>query len=276
VAPDYFGLGDHQGTHPYAQKQNDRSVIDFIRAAREWSRQNNIGHRNRIFLTGYSEGGGIALATAQKMWSLGDPSIQPRAVAPLSGNYDLSGTMARHSMTNGKSVYESAAKLSFMSYFAYGLQQNGMAFDLEKLFVPSFASYIPEVLRHDPDLEQFATKLATKALQIGGVSGFHRVIQPDARKALEKGERGHWLMKALKANDTYDFVPKAPMLFVALQDDHIVPPANTDKVLSTLRSKEVRSSLVKSIVLPAKGRSHITGTAACLAQARKFFDSLSR
>ena len=94
--PDYIGMGDSPGFHPYVHAKSEATAsIDMIRAAREYLTTTNFVDNNELFLTGYSQGGHACMATTK---FIKDEGLQSEfnivASAPCSGPYDLSGIMA--------------------------------------------------------------------------------------------------------------------------------------------------------------------------------------
>ena len=95
--PDYIGMGDSPGLHPYVHGETEATAsIDMIRAAREFiSANTSLIDNNELFLTGYSQGGHACMATNKYIQ---DQSLSAEfnivASAPCSGPYDLSGIMA--------------------------------------------------------------------------------------------------------------------------------------------------------------------------------------
>ena len=94
--PDYIGMGDSPGFHPYVHAQSEATAsIDMIRAAREYLTSTNFADNNELFLTGYSKGGHACMATTKFIKDAGLQSeFNIIASAPCSGPYDLSGIMA--------------------------------------------------------------------------------------------------------------------------------------------------------------------------------------
>src|SRR5690606_12029813 len=91
--PDYIGQGDHTGGHPYpANVTNSFAGMDLIKPAREVARRNNLTIGSSLYVTGYSEGGGVAMAQVRELERSNDPLHRVTAAAPASGPYDLSGT----------------------------------------------------------------------------------------------------------------------------------------------------------------------------------------
>ena len=94
--PDYIGMGDSPGFHPYVHAKSEATAsVDMVRAAREYLSTTNFVDNNELFLTGYSQGGHACMATTK---FIKDENLQSEfnivASAPCSGPYDLSGIMA--------------------------------------------------------------------------------------------------------------------------------------------------------------------------------------
>ena len=94
--PDYIGMGDSPGFHPYVHAKSEATAsVDMVRAAREYLSTTSFVDNNELFLTGYSQGGHACMATTK---FINDENLQSEfnivASAPCSGPYDLSGIMA--------------------------------------------------------------------------------------------------------------------------------------------------------------------------------------
>ena len=91
--PDYTGLGVSDKLHPYVHaKSLAIATIDFMRASRNYCDSHNITLSDKLFLTGYSEGGYAAMATQKEIESSYSSEFTLTAVAPMSGPYNLLGT----------------------------------------------------------------------------------------------------------------------------------------------------------------------------------------
>ena len=96
VVPDYLGLGDSPGLHPYLHSETEATAcIDMIRAVRRYFKNNmNISIRKDIYLTGYSQGGHAVMATQKYIEENNlTGEFQIVASAPCSGPYSLSKVM---------------------------------------------------------------------------------------------------------------------------------------------------------------------------------------
>ncbi|MDP3230920.1 MAG: prolyl oligopeptidase family serine peptidase [Acidovorax sp.] len=96
LAPDYVGFGASKGTpHPYLlSAPSAAATADFLTAARTWRGQANVADNGQLFLTGYSEGGYVTMATHRALQTGGSPHLQNlRMVVSGAGPYNVQTTM---------------------------------------------------------------------------------------------------------------------------------------------------------------------------------------
>jgi len=125
LIPDFAGYGDSHAMHPYMHAESlANSVIDFIRAARVYCDDNNILLNEKLFLTGYSEGGYATLAAQRKMEMDLSDEFSLTAIAPMAGAYDLEGVAKR--------IFE-ADSYTYPTYIAYLFVAYSEIYDLGDL-----------------------------------------------------------------------------------------------------------------------------------------------
>ncbi|HEX5344015.1 MAG TPA: lipase family protein [Duganella sp.] len=92
VAPNYVGYtGSTAGYHPYLDaEQQSADMIDALRAARSAFSGIGASASARLMVSGYSQGGFVALATQRAMQTKHAAEFALTAAAPLSGPYALS------------------------------------------------------------------------------------------------------------------------------------------------------------------------------------------
>ena len=92
--PDYLGFGVSERIHPYCHARgNTPVVVDFIRAIKNYCDEKGILYDQKLFLTGYSEGGYVTLAVQKDIEQNYSDEFTVEAVAPMAGPYDLYGTV---------------------------------------------------------------------------------------------------------------------------------------------------------------------------------------
>ncbi len=90
VAPNYAGYDtSNLSYHPYlVADQQSHDMMDALTAARSAFSRVGASGGNKLFVTGYSQGGYVALATLRAMQAAG---MSVTAAGPMSGPYALSG-----------------------------------------------------------------------------------------------------------------------------------------------------------------------------------------
>jgi pimeloyl-ACP methyl ester carboxylesterase len=274
VAPDYIGQGDSAGPHPYMMGPiNAASGIDLIKAAREFAASKKRSLGEKLFVTGYSEGGGNAMWLARNLMEGVEPSMQLTSAAPISGPYDLSGAQTQAMLASQTGLTDVAARLFFMADFAYSLFQCDGAPPLDQIFTPSVASYVPIVFGRDLATDELYVKqLGLKGLQLGTFRSVRRILADSFKTAIDKKDRTNAGVAALYANDCYDWKPSAPLYMAGLPGDNFVVFQNTRNALAAMRKQGAGKDMVNAYGYDRKGLNHLNGIAPLLALVRKFFD----
>jgi predicted esterase len=91
AVPDYIGYGDTKDLqHPYYdQEYAATAVIDMLKATKAYLAKEKIATSNRLFLTGYSEGGYITMAAQKEIEGNAAHGLTLTAVSAGAGAYDL-------------------------------------------------------------------------------------------------------------------------------------------------------------------------------------------
>jgi len=89
--PDYLGYGDsNDKSHPYILKKSSARVsIDMLRASSRYMIDNNILFNGQVYISGYSEGGYVAMAMAEELEKNYADDFKVKGVAPMAGPYDV-------------------------------------------------------------------------------------------------------------------------------------------------------------------------------------------
>ena len=95
IEPDYLGLGDSEGMHPYQIKEPyGTAVVDLLRAVKNFSyTDDRFAVNDQLFLVGYSEGGYATMASHQIIERDYSDEFNLTASFPMAGAYDMSGIM---------------------------------------------------------------------------------------------------------------------------------------------------------------------------------------
>jgi len=148
VAPNYAGYDtSNLDYHPYlnANQQSD-DMIDALTAARSALSAMNQADNHQLFVTGYSQGGYVAMATHRALQAAGIPVT---ASAPMSGPYALSAFGDAVFMGQ---VDDGAAQDFIMVASSYQHAYSNLYSDPTEVFEPAYASGIDSLLPNATDV----------------------------------------------------------------------------------------------------------------------------
>jgi acetyl esterase/lipase len=215
VAPDYLGLGDNPGLHPYLHAQTEATAtIDLMRAAREFSGDSlQIYFNTETFVTGYSQGGHAAMATTRYIQDSGLTSeFNLIGAGPASGPYYLSGSQAKVLVSN-----QPYSNPGYVCYLLFAM--NRVYGDIYQAYADilkaPYDTLIPPYFDGNYDMS------VVNALLPDTLSGF---LQDSvlANFRNDSVSKTHPIWRALIAQDNYNWKPSFPMeLYYCTQDEQV-------------------------------------------------------
>ncbi|MCA6299743.1 MAG: hypothetical protein IM624_11160 [Phenylobacterium sp.] len=160
-----------------------------------------------LFIAGFSQGGHDAAVIQRALESAERPSMRVRATAAIAGAYDLAGIsipFALKGRSEGSSTYLGLAAQSWATYYGHPL----------------------ETLMTEP-----ATKLVRQALDGTHGADVLKLLPRDPREMfrsdfLDAQANGgsHWFLDAARANEAWNWMPKAPFrAYYGTQDVDVSP-----------------------------------------------------
>ncbi len=271
--PDYLGLGDDKGAHPFPLGSvNSRSAIDLIAPARTLADRYNTTVGSRLFIAGYSEGGAVAMWTVRMLEQDSTSAYQVFSAVPMSGPYDLSGVTRQSLIEQPTSAQGFATRLYLMALIAhYFHKSEGVR--LTDYFKPTMAAVVSRVFNRNHSDETIIKRLALAAILMRAKNSIDRVITARFKQALQTVDTSDPIIRELQRNDCYDWTPRTKMLLINLQNDGVVSPANTQKAMQAMRSRGVGSDSLRQHAVADESLNHVTGAAPSFVQARRFFDN---
>ena len=253
VLPDYLGLGDSPGPHPFLHAASEATaVIDLLRAARTLCASEGIQVSPQLFLVGYSQGGHATLAALKEMESRHADEFTVTACAAGGGAYDLSGTTVNELL--------SGRPQSNPYYFAYQLSAFRHVYGLPWYLAEPYATTIPALLdgSHDEGEVNAAMPADPTFALTSGV-----------REALIR-EQDHPLRVALRQNDLLDWTPKTRLRLYHCAGDRDVVPANSAMAWEAFHSRGAPVELLD----PSPEAGHVSCAEPTLLQVKSWFDGL--
>ena len=261
VLPDYLGLGDSPGFHPYHHAQSEASaVVDALRAARDSLAGKGATWNGQLFLTGYSQGGHATLA-AQKELELRHTAEFPiTASAPSAGAYDLSGTTT----TDFLSSRVPPNPYYFPYLLAAYVEVYGLSASLAEWLRPPYDTTLPPLFNGQNDGSKINALLPTHPLDI---------LKPEILEAFIQ-DPNHPLRRAARENDLHTgWIPKTKTRLYHCQGDLDVPPANSKVAFDTFKAA---GSTVVELVDPWPTANHGGCVPYALLFTKFWFDSMKQ
>ncbi|MBX9766491.1 MAG: hypothetical protein K2X47_04390, partial [Bdellovibrionales bacterium] len=263
VAPDYIGLGDSPGLHPFLHVETQAgATIDLIEEAKTIAAKEGIRLNGQLFLTGYSQGGHAAMSThwlLEKNLSFFNRVMNRSSVtasSPMAGPYDLSDSSVVGALTSpsdNTSAYVSYLTLAMND--VYRIYSN-----LREMYLPPFDSRIPQLLDGTRTLSEVAAALPPIPQQFLQPHFVHGVLT----------NPNHPFREALALNNVYNWRPRAPVRLSAGRADKDVPFVNSEIAYTTMRALGATVDLVNV----GNNLDHRGAILPAMLGTRKWFDQL--
>jgi pimeloyl-ACP methyl ester carboxylesterase len=245
LVPDFIGYGSSVSVfHPYYDKQHSAmTVIDMVKAAKEFLRKDSVVFNDQLFLAGYSEGGYVTLAAAEEIEKEPSHGLHLSAVAAGAGGYDLIG------MLKGVTT---AKHYSYPAYLAFVLMSYNNTYEWNKslsyFFQPRYADALGKYMNGQYGGGPINAQLTTDV---------HKLFNADffARLSMEGGEAE--LKDALMKNSITGWETGLPIRLYHGSKDEIIPYQNSEATLKAFQDSESRAVSLKIIPSGTHGSSFI-------------------
>jgi len=252
--PDYPGLGVSDGIHPYVHaKSNAISVIDFIRAAKTYANEKSITLNNQLFLTGYSEGGYVTLATQKEIEENHRNEFQLTAVAPMAGPYDLMKTSTELLQ---KTNYEWPAYLGYIltAYNdIYGWNR------LNSFFLDPYGNMMETLFNGSNSFNEINSQLPKTITELLTQSFIDGMTNGTDTQTIE----------AFEENSLLNWSPSAPVKFYHGSADEVVPYQVSLSTIENLKTASGKNFDLFTV----EGGTHATSVVPCVLDMIDWFDS---
>ncbi|MBI1288736.1 MAG: T9SS type A sorting domain-containing protein [Flavobacteriales bacterium] len=213
--PDYLGLGAGPGIHPYQHAHSEATAsVDILRSCRMICQEQGLQLNDQLFLIGYSQGGHSVLATHRMIQEELSNEFVVTASAPGSGPYDMSG--AQLDMVAAFQPYSVPGYLPFVIQ-SYQHVYGNLYDSIQQIYIPPYDQTLTPLLDGSHSMDE--VNAAMPAIP-------REIIQPDYADAFFSDTTNPAFM-ALRANDVYEWIPQAPVLFNYCGGDEEVSILNT-------------------------------------------------
>jgi pimeloyl-ACP methyl ester carboxylesterase len=256
--PDYIGYGASSTLdHPYYDAAHAASaVIDMIKAGKEYlDQRKEIRYNSKLFLTGYSEGGYVTLATQKTLESNAISDLTLTAVAAGAGGYDLTEMLKNISTSN---YYSYPAYLSLIVYSYNTL------YDWNKtttyFFRKAYADKLDTLLDGNAEGDYINSQLTTKMDSLFDSSFYNGL----------KGNGELQFKNTLAMNSLADWNASVPIRLYHGTNDEVIPYENSMVTYEKLKNKGANIEL-----LPIEGATHGSGLKPMILSAFEWFETFN-
>ena len=269
LAPDFLGMGDSRGFHPYLHAASEAwAATDMIKAVLEFLPTTTTSFNDELFVTGYSQGGHASMALHREIEQDATHGLTITAAAHMSGPYSLSGATFENVILTDQSY----AAVAYLPYVVMGFQAayGDIYNELEDIFLPEYVPDIEAFREGRADLFTLNLALLQKLFQNHGNTAPKNMLQPDVFAELEARDTTSRLYQAVLDNDVFDWVPQRPTRLYYCEADEQVPYQN-----SIVTEQHMNQNGAPDVVAESKGANLTHGGCASPATLStiEFFNS---
>ena len=259
LIPDMIGYGISKDIvfpiHNYEHSAN--TMIDFMYASEEFIKAKNLKVNHKKFLTGYSQGGYIALATLKKIEETPVPGITIDATAVGAGGYNLVNLLDNAVSNN---TYSAPSHLILL------LSSYNIIYDwnrpLTDFFQEPYAGKIPDLLGGAYNREEIDQQLAYRfdsLLNPVFVNNLKNDLEPD-------------LINALQENCIDDWAPKSQLRIIHSTNDDRIPISDSQETYN----KMVSNGSTSVTFTPIETNGHINSGIAFIEIVLQWFSDIEK
>ena len=245
VEPDFLGLGDSEGMHPYQLAEPyGTAVVDMLRAVRYYAAFENEQFvvNDQLFLTGYSEGGYATMATHQIIERDYSNEFNIAVSFPLAGAYSMSGIMV--DLMLEQQSYGQPFYFPYM-LFAY-LDSYPSIGTVEQFLLPEYV-FLEEMFDGYHSSDEINASMPSIPITI---------MKLEEIQSFEEDEN-HPLRITLQENDLWDWTPQAPMYLFHGEGDELVPYENSQMAYDQFLANGAQDVHLESIPESYGGHSDV-------------------
>lgn len=213
VLPDYIGLGVSHDVHPYIiTKPLVDDSIDMLKAVRQIAADRKLAWSPNLFMMGFSQGGQVVAGVHREL------DRRPLRGYRLKGSIGLAGPYELRKTSLPKAIENECLKcVGYLAWGAYAYADY-YGYDLNEALKPAYVGVVPKLFDGSKTIWEIGAALPTKA---------EDMFQPEFLKAM-RTNGDNWFTKGMDLNETYRWVPRAPLrLYTGDKDVDVTPLSST-------------------------------------------------
>jgi hypothetical protein len=260
AAPDYLGLGEGPGLHPYMDTGSSvTATVDLLRAARTAAQRLDRPLTANLYATGFSQGGQVAMALGKALDEGADRHFTLRALAPVSGPYDLVGSEIP-AMFDGR--VNDVSGVFYLSYFLTAQNRLHPIYkDPAEVFRAPYDKVVESLFDTNHVEEEIIPALPGTVKELFTDAFYQRLRHPTGG-----------LLESLRAQDgRCDWRPAAPVRLYSATGDTDVPLANSRACAADLARNGVKAPVLDQGTVDHGGAFKKAGP-----EIVRWFDSVQR
>ena len=258
LIPDMIGFGESKDkVFPMRNYEHTaNAMIDFIYASQEFVKAANLRVNGKQFLTGYSEGGYIAMATLKMIEERPASGISIDATAVGGGGYNLVNILKNEIINDTYDFPSDIAMLLYSYNSMYEWER-----PLSDFFNEPYAGRIPVLFNGEYNRQEINQQL-TKSLDI--------FLNKDFLDNL-KNNNELVLMNALSENSVDNWTPKSLLRIIHGRNDEIIPFSDSEETYN----KMVSNGSTSVTFTPIETGGHVDSGIEFIEIAVLWFNSLN-
>ncbi|MFD0690579.1 alpha/beta hydrolase family protein [Actinomadura fibrosa] len=265
VAPDYLGLGEGPGVHPWKDVPSETSAsLDMLRAAHQFVPRKGRTLDGQVFVTGFSQGASSALGLARALQGGADPRFRLRAVAPIAGAYDFRGAELP-ALLDGK--LDPKMSVAYVSYLlvSWNRIHGGLYRTPSDLFQEPYASHVEKYFDGTTPGQVMLEGLPDTVDELLTPRGFALLRHPSGT-----------LAAALRvdAEVCTAWTPRVPVRLYRISRDEQAATVNSDHCAAAFAARGAAVPVVDVGEKTYGGSRHLGANLAGTALAVRWFASL--
>jgi hypothetical protein len=225
VAPDYLGLGDSPGLHPYVHAASQATASrDMLLALQKFLDTQKMNATKDLFITGYSQGGHAGMGFHRYLETVNNHGFKLKAATHMSGPYSISTGMKDLLLSEQDySIVAYLANVALSYNLVYGIFPDN---DLNKFFKPTYAKLVEQYAQEKINLWDMNTKMLDSLRVQYGKTAPKYMIKDEIVSAILT-DNNHPVNVALRDNDVYDFKSTIPTRILYCSGDEQVAFSNS-------------------------------------------------
>ncbi|MQY08479.1 alpha/beta hydrolase family protein [Actinomadura macrotermitis] len=266
VAPDYLGLGEGPGVHPWKDVPSETTAsVDMLRAARHFVPRKGRSLDRRVLVTGFSQGASSALGLARALQGGADPWFRLGAVAPISGGYDFRGAELP-ALLAGK--LDPKLSVAYTSYLltSWNRIHGGLYRTPGEVFRKPYAGRV----------EKYFDGTTPGQVMLKGLPGSLDKLLTRRGFALLRHPSGTFAAALRTDASVCGWTPRVPVRLYKIDKDEQAVTLNTDHCAADLRGRGVRVPVIDVGDTRYGGSRHLGSNVAGTAQVVRWFSGLGR